>query len=507
MESSVAIETSVEFQVPSTANLLAVDGDASETKAVEEQDMVVSVDKSETASKADDDDDDNNNDDLPTLEVTKEGLQVSPSVATTTAMNNVVAADDAPSHVDEADGTKDESKQRQRQLVPDLPPAQHPGAVAVNPSQAVGQESSPTSSSLPALASSNEAQEGDTSHEVPVATTSAMIVEATAVQEILATEVIAEREPVVQQHPAGLSIQHVDIDNFDDAPHHHRTGGGDLVENGDDPEQAMHIQQQRQGLSKVTMMNPSSAHPFPPVYQIAFVVLVIIVFFVLLCFVIFGLTAQDVESAIGDDDDPLRAECIETRDDVLSSLNQLVGFAWIEYTLASVVFAVIVYHFLSVFQEVYCTTLEHPTDLGAIRTTAFFTNLAICLLEFLWLLILMAIMVYIGLDDLRDPAERVKEACTAPETGNEEIVWEHSAGDLKAYRVACSPRVAQLLFLLLARGRLLFRNGSCDHIAPFWKKFWFWIKIVMEIELFVLVAVFHHTCLLPLRSDIENFEP
>lgn len=97
--------------------------------------------------------------------------------------------------------------------------------------------------------------------------------------------------------------------------------------------------------------------------------------------------------------------------------------------------------------------------------------------------------------------DRLKDEC-------EDTDWDSApaVGDLNSYYLAVCARAPQLVFVLVARGRLLLKPDLCEHIAIFWRRFCFWLKITPEIELFLLAVLTLFQWLQPVLEQMIDLE-
>jgi hypothetical protein len=386
-----------------------------------------------------------------------------------------------------------------------------PGAVAVP-----GTQQSPITSNINNNSTSRPARSPLHQEDEEEEPSTTMMVEATAVEEIIATQVVVETSNTVsdlaiQQHqsprqsgeeipssitnPAAaahladtVTIQHVDIDNFDEISlenHHHAPGTAG-------------------GTTATTSETTTQEKRRVPSYQmIVLAISVVVVGFILISLITTELLFPSFpDDEDYDDDDNATMECRHAYQSTKADLEQLGGIAWIECTLACAVMATIVYEVLNTCQERYCDARPKPNT-PAPGIPSYFSNLILVTFEALWFLVAIGILLWIEIKNLREPLDRIEDDCQ-----DLIIDWDTAVvGDLNAYYFAALARVPQFLFLLIARGRLLVNDGACEHIAIFWRRFWYWLKIAMEFEISLLAILSVFEWLRPVVEQMIDLEP
>jgi hypothetical protein len=335
-----------------------------------------------------------------------------------------------------------------------------------------------------------------------------VMLEATPVQEIYATQVVLEEIIPARQlhpqphnpqsqstspfppHPSGLTVQHVDIDNF----------------NMDDPDRfgPMEITDKATASSTSGSADDSSSlkRVFPPLSHILLLVLGITLGFaaVVLGIFMFLMPEEDEIGTLPQDD-----KCLYQQVLLLFHLEQLRGKAWIEMPIASTVLGVLGYYTFDLVQDKYCLAPDAPPPSPSRSAKRdFYVNLIVFSLEIFWLFVVMALIIGIRMEELRDPAQQLEKAC-APRSGELDDIGNHIR-DLNTYYNSAIVRLSFLIFLLVARGRILFSPQSCEHVAPFWRRFWTGLKMTLELTLLLVAATRMTMCLLPVIADLKNFE-
>ena len=417
-----------------------------------------------------------------------------------------------------------------------------PGAVAVQGNgRTVGNDGlTPPSSVLPqhqqrpvvsgddeeTVARKNDSDDEQTSSNI-------VMVEATAVEEIIATQVMAVpqvassegaevgRAPEHSHQQSGVpsqptvspnAFEHVDIDNFDSS------------------QQLKPHQDQEQN-------DESSASKIPS-YKILLIILSIVILFVLVCFIVFGLTVppldeigielSDPEDDIdGEDDDKNRYNCMEFLRLTIFHLEQLKGKSWIELVVACSVGGVMLYQVIEVLQNHYCSMRNNNDDPSAMIMNpkqVFLYELICFVLELLWFFTTVVILICVRMEELNYPVNLIltHRDCRYhpnmndygiqppqerhPSNSTLEVKREQlkKLGDLDGYFTSACVRIGMLIFLLVGRGKLIFNRNSCDNVKPFWKYCWFWFKITLEIVLIIMVSISIFGTLSPLLDEVQE---
>lgn len=386
-----------------------------------------------------------------------------------------------------------------------------PGAVSVGGTASAAVETS---------ASFNDRESDD----VVETMTTMMMVEAIPVQEIIATEVVRVVDEEVPSNNTssgtqrryaaprdnenqlqGLDLEHVDIDNFEDG-----------------------TAQDSNSYSEKDKDDRHTPRRWAPAWQVVSLVTLIVLVFFGICFFIFFLFVPRMDEVVDEfDDDSFKSQCIQVQQETLFHLEQLAGKGWIEFTLASGVIGALIYQILDECQDSYCASRPNPQ---AMETGEhFFYNLIVAVLEVFWFFTCIVHLICIASEEMKYPNELIADACTPTRTAisqasvadfeeqepnrdgaefpnpfqRDENLPFNQIGDLRIYFIGILCRLPQLVFLLISRGRLLLNNRACQHIALGWRKFWFWLKVLMEIELFIWVLVGMMRCLLPVLDRVR----
>jgi len=165
--------------------------------------------------------------------------------------------------------------------------------------------------------------------------------------------------------------------------------------------------------------------------------------------------------------------------------------AWVEFCLASVSIGVNLYDVLDTIQDRYCAAQEAP------KRNTFMIVLLLFVIGTLWFVTVAAIVGCALVDELINPADNWEGVCD--EASSPDL------GDLRTYYTMACVRLPILMFLMIARGRILFSKKSCEHIAPFWRNFWHVLQLILNLFTFLLASVMLFTSLAPYVRELDDF--
>jgi hypothetical protein len=341
-----------------------------------------------------------------------------------------------------------------------------PGAVAIN-----------NTSHTNSAPSDVDANTNDNDHDAPCTDAPmTMMLEATAVHEIIATQVQVVAELPLPMRD-DITLQHVDIDNFDDST-------------------ALAVMD---STTSSTAKTPQRQRHHPPYYHIVLIILGVVVALVGVVCIIFGMVVPPLEEPeLEDKDNP----CLEATFAMIHSLEQLKGKALVEFCLACAVLGVQLYQLLEAIQNRYCLMIHNissessPPQPHDDSVDSIYANFILFLLEFFWCVMVTVLILGIhmeGLNKGEDHATAISSIMEKECSGElllledeEEWLSLGTTTTIHSYYIWACLRLPLLTFLLVARGKLLVSPQTCEHVTVAWKRCWRITKGIFELILYAM---------------------
>ena len=356
-------------------------------------------------------------------------------------------------------------------------------------------------------------EEGAAAANVSAAATNCMILEATPVREIFATEVVPIHEsttPAYQQprplssssqqqqqqqqqvHP--FELEHVQIDDHDDHDHEHKTTG----------------------LSNRPVVVRGS-FPIPPplsTKQIVTITVAVVAITIALSYLVFEVLVPRDDDFNDDGGDA----CQNIYRKQFQHLLVLKGMALLELIIGVMVVAQAKYYILECITGYYCfntqenshaMTEEQETEQKDMRwfpPPTLQIILSAFLLQTIWLLITISIVIYMSAHDLNLSGSNggllrplFDESCLTDDP--------EDTLSLLGYYASCAIRISPLIFQSISYGRLVItQKHVCEGMERKWVRFWTLQKVVLEFLMLIWVMGTYWAILLPIINEYEEFE-